>query len=215
MNHTQGFSKQIRASLWSPSTHWSNRQSNAAIREELDWTFTPQTHSIPEIACIICLVIISRSSSDRRALLSSCAGGARGIGSGLPVSSLTFSLLARSCWIMLLSLSTAAASDKSRAATSANTAILLPDMTIQEKQDLLYAQNFPNPSIEGRWVQILYLLKTRGGMYAERSGAHRAESPLFILQVLCKQDGLKSKVDNGVHRRVSHWFGNTHREGCA
>lgn len=143
MNHTQGFSTHIRASLWIPahSIIQSNNQRN---------THAP-TSSIPEIACIICFVIISLSSSDRCALLSGRAGGACGAVSCLPAGS----LFASSCCRRPASL--ASPDDTSRAINSANTTMTFPDMTVYRKRKVIYLKG----DIKVNWINIYKKLYAR------------------------------------------------------
>lgn len=128
MNHTQAFSKLPTNSFIFLDT---------SETKQLKKSSHTLTHAIPEIACIICLVIISRSSSDRCARLSTRAETARGAGSCLPPKSSTFSLFARSCCSALVFAGEDAALDSSRATSSANTTRTLPDMSVDKKKKVI------------------------------------------------------------------------------
>lgn len=127
-------SKQIWASSWI-SAHSSDLQTGTMKRLERHF-HTPETHSIPEIACIICFVAISRSSSVRCARLSTRAMWAWGAGCCLPLKSLALSLLARSrcsASVSVASPGEEAALDTSSATNSADITITFPDMSVYRK----------------------------------------------------------------------------------
>lgn len=87
--------------------------------------------SVPEIACMICLVMMSRSSSDSCSRLSVRAGLASGSGCCLPLRTLTFSLLLSS---FLECPAEEAAAATSSTANSEKATRALPD--IPEKKEI-------------------------------------------------------------------------------
>lgn len=129
---TKGFSMQ----MWALS--WTSAYSHIALISwsETRWqsqSFPTQVCSIPEIACIICLVIISRSSIERCARRSTRAEWVRGAWLCLPAESFAISCLARSCLRTFVSSVSPvsvgeAAPDTSRATSSANTTKTFPDI---------------------------------------------------------------------------------------
>lgn len=74
-----------------------NPQNHQRRPGAVEWGDVSSLSSIPEMACMICLVIISRSSPDSCARLSSRARLGWDSGCCLPLSILTFSVLVRSC----------------------------------------------------------------------------------------------------------------------
>lgn len=144
MNHTWGFSTKI----WASSFYSLIFLTDTSITtQQAENNFHTPAHSIPEMAWIICFVIISRSSSDRCARLSIRAERVWGTGSCLLDESLP--VLARSFCSILDSLASPAAEDTgeeaaldaSSAAISANAMITFPDMSACKKKERLLVKS--------------------------------------------------------------------------
>lgn len=186
---------------WSTTTQW-------------ECNFHSPAHSIPEIACIICLVIISRSSSDRCARLSIRAEWAWGAASCLRAEPLAACLLARSLCSLLVSVAAPAAEDsgeeaaahRSSATSSANSTRTFPDMSAYGEKDRVLA-NFLNHPKSFKWQSYFTcedeMCSQQELMSSDASGADLLVSELthpFIPKVWYLSDvALKSKTDNSVH----------------
>lgn len=177
--------------------------TDSSEAQQWENNFHTLAQSIPEIACITCLVIISRSLSDRCARLSVRAEWVWGATSCLRADSLAACLWARSCCSLLVTSASPAAedsgeeaaADRSSAASSANTTRAFPDMSVYEEKEIFFGK-LSNPSQQLQMTKLVYLLgwnmlttefksSDASGAWA---GAVSEQTHPFIPKVWCLSD---------------------------